>query len=424
MNVKADLIINNIGVLVTPKPHVKAVRGKNMDDVIEYNNAFIAIKNDRILDFGEGDGALFKDKNTEIYDAQRKLVTPGLVDSHTHVVHYGSREYEFEKKLRGVPYLQILKEGGGILSSVKMTQDATPKALYNQSFKSLDIMLKHGTTTVEGKSGYGLMQESELKQLRVSKQLNSDHPIDIVPTFLGAHAIPKNYQDDREAFINHVIETMDIVKSEDLAEFVDVFCEDGVFTLEESERILLAAKAKGFGLKIHSDEIKALGGTELAASLGAISADHLMVISDKGIEALRNTETIANVLPSTSFNLRSEYALARKMIDNNVALTVSSDYNPGSSPSENFLFTLNIAAIHLKMSPNEVLNAATLNAAHAVKRGLDIGVIAPNYKADVVIYDAPNWPYVLYHFAINHVKDVFKNGKLVVKDQQLLRRKS
>ena len=416
----ADLIIRNIGKLVTPRPYAEPLRGKAMDDIIELEDAFVAIKDDTIIGFGKGDGAAYHSNHTTIHDALGLLVTPGLIDSHTHVVHYGSREYEFEKKMRGVDYLQILKEGGGILSSVKMTQDASEKQLFKQSKKSLDIMLRHGTTTVEGKSGYGLFEDAELKQLRVQKKLNDHHPVDIVPTFLGAHALPKSHEHKREAFLHQVVETMDKVKRQDLAEFVDVFCEKGAFTLEESTYILQEAKKRGFKLKIHADEIEALGGVEMAVSLGAKSADHLMVVNDMGIKALASSNTIANVLPSTSFNLQSAYAPVRKMLDHNVALALSSDYNPGSSPSENFLFTLNIAAIHMKLSPNEILNAATINAAHSIDRAHEIGVIAEGYKADINIYDAKNWPFVLYHFAINHVKDVFKHGKLVVKDQILI----
>lgn len=417
---QADLIIRNIGKLVTPRPYAEPLRGQAMDELVEIEEAFVAIKGDTIIAFGKGDGSDYETNHTTLHDAMGCLVTPGLIDSHTHVVHYGSREYEFEQKMRGIPYLQILKEGGGILSSVKMTQEATESQLFKQSEKSLDIMLKHGTTTVEGKSGYGLFEETELKQLRVQKQLNAQHPIDIVSTYLGAHALPKSHENKRQTFLEQVVKTMDTVKNEDLAEFVDVFCEKGAFSLEESTYILSEAKKRGFKLKIHSDEIESLGGVEMAVSLGAKSADHLMVINDQGISALAASNTIANVLPSTSFNLQSAYAPVRKMLNNNVALALSSDYNPGSSPSENFLFTLNIAAIHLKLSPNEILNAATINAAHSIDRAHEIGVIAEGYKADINIYDAKNWPFVLYHFAINHVKDVFKRGKLVVKDQILI----
>jgi len=410
----AERIIKNIGILWTPKPSRAPVKGETMDEVIEYKNAFIAINDGKVLAIGEGDYSQYEGPHTELFDAEERLVTPGLVDSHTHVVHYGSREYEFEKKMRGVPYLQILKEGGGILSTVKSTQEARYEDLFDQSKKSLEELLLHGVTTVEGKSGYGLEAETELKQLRVQKALNRSHPAEIVPTFLGAHALPKSYEDDRRAFLNKVVNTMDTVKKEGLAEFVDVFCEEGVFTLEESRYILEEARKRGFNLKIHADEMKALGGVEMAASLGAYSADHLMVINENGIEALRKSGTIANILPSTSFYLGSEYAPARKMIENDVALALSSDYNPGSSPSENFLFTLNLAAIHLKLSPKEILNAATINAAHSVNRADSIGALAEGYAADFIIYDAPNFPYVLYHFAINHVNDVFKDGRMVV----------
>ncbi len=413
----ADLVVQNIGVLWTPKATNKPVRLQAMDEIEEYKNAFIAVKDGKILALGEGDGKRYIGEATKTYDAEGKLVTPGLVDSHTHVVHYGSREYEFEKKMRGVPYLKILEDGGGILASVRMTQEASEEALYAQSKQSLDRMLRYGVTTVEGKSGYGLDAETELKQLRVQKRLNEDHPVDIVGTYLGAHALPKAYKDNRKTFLDSVVDTMDVVKQENLAEFVDIFCEKGVFNVEESCYILEEAKKRGFGLKIHSDEIEALGGTELACELGAASADHLMVVSETGIKALAESDTIANVLPSTSFNLQSAYAPARKMLENGVALALSSDYNPGSSPSENFQFTLNLAAIHLKMSPKEILNAATVNAAHSLKKADKIGILKEGYNADFVIYEAENFPYVLYHFAVNHVKDVFKNGVLVVSNQ-------
>ncbi len=422
MSMKADRVLYNIGHLVTPRPHVAPVRGEAMDDIIEYHYAFIAIKDGYILDFGKGDGDDYIGPATLVDNIEGKLVTPGLIDAHTHVVHYGSREHEFEQKMRGKDYMEILKEGGGILSSVSMTQQASEHALYKQSLKSLDIMLEHGTTTVEGKSGYGLFAESELKQLRVSKKLNDVHPVDIVPTFLGAHALPSGYEDRRDAFLSHVIDTMDTIKEESLAEFVDVFCETGVFSVKESERVLRAAKDKGFEVKIHADEIEALGGVQLAASLDAASADHLMAIDSSGMDALRSVRTVATVLPSTSFNLNKAYAPARKMINEGLAVAISSDYNPGSSPSENLLFSLNLAAIHLKLSPAQILNAVTINAAHSIRRGHRIGAIAMNYQADITVYDAPNWPYVLYHFAVNHVSDVYKRGNRVVYQSNIQRK--
>ncbi len=414
----ADLIVINIGILLTPKVDKGPVRGKDMDIVEEYQNAFLAVKDGKFIDYGTHDFQHLVGDDTEVVDAEGRLVTPGLVDSHTHVVHGGSREYEFEQKMRGVPYLDILKAGGGIHSTVKMTREISKEGLYAQSKKSLDFMLGFGVTTVEGKSGYGLELETELKQLEVQRELHENHPIDIVSTFMGAHALPVAYKSKRKDFLDKVIGMFDTVKQRELAEFVDIFCEDGAFDVADSRYLLEAAKKHGFKLKIHADEVVALGGVPLAAHLKAHSADHLMAIDEAGLRALAHSDVIANLLPSTSFYLNSDYAPARKMIERNLALALSSDYNPGSSPSENFLFTLNLAAIHMKMSPNEILTAATYNAAYGIDRADEIGRIAKGYKADFVIYDAPNWPYVLYHFAINHVKDVFKMGIKVIENKQ------
>ncbi len=415
---KADLLVHNIGVLITPPDVTHPIRGKAMDKIIEIENAYLAVKDGRFLAHGKGQGKAFIDERPRVVDAGGKLVTPGLVDSHTHVVHGGSREFEFEQKMRGVPYLDILKSGGGIHASVKMTREMQDDVLYAQSKKSLDKMLAFGVTTVEGKSGYGLERDTEIKQLTVQKQLDENHPVDIVSTFLGAHALPKAYEGNRDVFLDAIIAILPEVKEKSLAEFVDIFCEDGAFSVEESRRMLEAAQAQGFKLKIHADEVVALGGTPLAAELGAYSADHLMAIDDDGLRALATHDTIANVLPSTSFNLRSEYAPVRTMIERNLAVAISSDYNPGSSPSENYQFALNLAAIHLRLSPNEILTAATHNAAWSIDRADRVGRIAPGLQADFVIFDAPNWPYVLYHFAINHTQDVYKNGRLVIQNQQ------
>ncbi len=415
---KADLVVKNIGTLLTPPPSDGPLRGKLLDQVEQVGNAFIAVKDGIFIDYGNHEYEQYINEATEVINAKGMLVTPGLIDAHTHVVHGGSREFEFEQKMRGVPYLDILKAGGGIHSSVNMTREMDFDGLYQQSKKSLDHMLRFGVTTVEGKSGYGLEKETEIKQLEVQKQLNEDHPIDLVATFLGAHALPKAYESDRRTFLDKVIDMMPEIKKRKLAEFVDIFCEDGAFDLADARYLLEAAKKQGFKLKIHADEIVALGGVPLAVELGAHSADHLMAIDEEGLRALSHSNTIANVLPSTSFYLNSDYAPVRKMIDRNLAVALSSDYNPGSSPSENFLFTLNIAAIHLRMSPNEILNAATLNPAYSIDRAHEVGRIAKGYKADFVIFDAPNWPYVLYHYAINHVCDVFKKGNRVIKNQR------
>ncbi len=413
---KASLIIYNIGTLLNPMTSIKPLKGREMNEVETLHNAFIAIHENKIIAYGNGDYSEYNGPKTQLFDALGRLVTPGLIDSHTHVVHAGSREYEFEQKMKGVPYLDILKAGGGILSTVKATREANYDKLYAQAKKSLIRMMQNGVTTVEGKSGYGLDHETELKQLRVQKILNADLPLEIVPTYMGAHALPLEFKSNRTAYLDQVIALMPTIKQEDLAVFVDVFCEDGAFNVEESLRILTAAKELGFKLKIHADEIYALGGVPLAVDLGATSADHLMAIDETGIKALANSDTIATLLPNTSFYLNSEYAPARRLLDNSIAIALASDYNPGSSPSENFLFTLNLAAIHIKLSPNEILNAATINAAFALDKAEEVGRIEKGKKANIVIYDAPNWPYVLYHYATNHVVDVFIEGKHVIKN--------
>ncbi|MFW5894337.1 MAG: imidazolonepropionase [Bacillota bacterium] len=418
----AELVLYNIGTLLTPPKTKGPIKGSEMEAISRFQDAFIAIKDGKVIGFGHGDGREHAGADTVFEDVKGRIVTPGLIDGHTHLVHGGSREEEAEKTMMGVPYLTILKEGGGILSTVKATKAASIKALYDQSLKSLDRMLSYGVTQVEGKSGYGLEIETELKQLRVQKMLNQDHPVDLHGTYLGAHALPRAYQDDREGFLEMVIEGMDAVRKEDLATFVDVFCEEGAFSLEESEKILTEAKKRGFGLKIHADEMHSLGGVPMACRLKAKSADHLMVIEPDGIDALKHSDTVANLLPATSFYLNKSYAPARRMIDEGVAVSLSSDYNPGSSPSENYLFTLNLAALKLKMRPDEILTAATANGAHALGIAHSFGAIAKGMVADLVVWDAPNWAYVLYHYAVNHVHSVYKNGTKVFENRPFIRK--
>jgi imidazolonepropionase len=415
----ADTIIYNIQELVTPHrslPH----RGHEMRQVEVIHDAFIAIKDGKILDYGNGNHSKYLNETTYLHDASGKLVVPGFIDSHTHLVHAGSREHEFRKKIKGVPYLTILEQGGGILSTVEATRTATPQELFNQAKKSLDEMLLLGVTTVEAKSGYGLHYETEEKQLLVAKELNELHPVDIISTYLGAHAVPKEYKDNKEAYIASVIDDLSKIKQHDLAESVDVFCEESVFTVEETKRICEAAKELGFFIRLHADEIHSIGGLGLAVDLEASSADHLIAASDKDIQKLSKSKTVANLLPSTSFFLNKAYANARKMIDENCIVSISSDYNPGSSPSENLQFSMQLACNKLRMRPNEVLNAVTINAAYSLGLKEKVGSIAKGKQADIVILDAPNLEYMMYHFGINHTKDVFKNGKLVVKDKQLV----
>ncbi|MEG2246281.1 MAG: imidazolonepropionase [Peptostreptococcaceae bacterium] len=420
MNV--NLIIKNIGKLATMKGDSPFI-GEAMNNIEIIENAYVAIKDGKFYDIGVGDGYNhLVNEETQIHDANGRLVTPGLIDSHTHLVHGGSRENEFAKKLDGVPYLDILKSGGGILSTVTSTKNASFEDLYNKANKSLDRMLEFGVTTVEAKSGYGLELETEIKQLEVAKQLNKNHYIDIVNTFLGAHAVPMKYKENSDEFVDIIInDMMPKIKELDLAEFCDVFCEDEVFNINQTRKIFLKAKELGYKLKIHADEIVSLGGAELSAEVGCISADHLMAASEDGIKEMAQSGVIANILPGTSFNLNKAYANSRKMIDSGVAVSLSSDYNPGSCPSENLQFVMQLGCLGLKMTPSEVLSAVTINAAYSIDRQESIGSIEIGKKADLVIFDAPNIEYLMYHFGINHTADVYKCGKLVVSNKQILR---
>lgn len=419
---KMDLIIKNIGKLVTMEGSFLPRTGKQMNELTILENAYIAVVEGKIFQVGTGED--YKElvgENTIIDDASGMLVTPGLVDSHTHLVHGGSRENEFSKKLNGVPYIQILQEGGGILSTVNATKNSTFDELYNKAKKSLDRMLEFGVTTVEEKSGYGLELETEVKQLEVAHKLDKDHPVDLVHTFLGAHAVPVEYKSNNEAYIKLLVEEiMPKVKELNLAEFCDVFCEEGVFSVEESDYILSKAKEMGYKLKIHADEIVPIGGAELAAKLGCISADHLMAASDEGLRDMAEKGVIANILPGTSFNLNKPSANGRKMIDLNVPISLSSDYNPGSCPSENLQFVMQLGCLNLKMTPNEVLTAVTINAAHSIDRATEIGSIEVGKKADIAVFDAPNVEYLMYHFGINHIDRVYKEGRLVVKNKHVV----
>ncbi|WP_343344200.1 imidazolonepropionase [Terrisporobacter petrolearius] len=419
---KMDLIIKNIGKLVTMEGSFLPKTGKEMNELIILKNAYIAVVEGKIFKVGTGED--YKElvgENTVIDDASGMLVTPGLVDSHTHLVHGGSRENEFSKKLNGVPYIQILQEGGGILSTVNSTKKATFDELYKKAKKSLDRMLEFGVTTVEEKSGYGLELETEVKQLQVAHKLDKDHPVDLVHTFLGAHAVPVEYKSNSEAYIKLLVEDiMPKVKELGLAEFCDVFCEEGVFSVQESDYILSKAKEMGYKLKIHADEIVPIGGAELAAKLGCISADHLMAASEQGLKDMAQKGVIANILPGTSFNLNKPSADGRKMIDLNVPISLSSDYNPGSCPSENLQLVMQLGCLNLKMTPNEVLTAVTINAAHCVDRATEIGSIEVGKKADIAVFDAPNVEYLMYHFGINHIDRVYKEGRLVVKNKHVV----
>jgi len=413
--VKAGLVVRNIGELWTTH-HRPPVKGAHMNDVTIIKDAFLAVSDTIIVGFGSGTGEDFVGPGTIVRDARGMVLTPGLVDGHTHLVHAGSREHEFSLKLQGVPYLDILKKGGGILSTVAATRDASFDALYDQARKSLERMLAFGVTTVEAKSGYGLESKSERKILEVVRKLHETQPVALIPTSMGAHAVPSKYAFDRDGYIASVLADLETIRRDGLAESVDVFCEAGVFSVVETKRILLRAKELGFRIRVHADEIVSIGGAGLAAELGCASADHLMAVADRDILALAASDTVANLLPGTSFYLGHDYAPARKLIQANVAVAIASDYNPGSCPSENFQLTMQLAANKLKMTPSEVLTASTINPAFHLGRSDWIGSIAVGKDADFVLFDAPNFDYVLYHFGVNLVADVYKKGRRVIAD--------
>jgi imidazolonepropionase len=414
------MIIHNIKTLYTNnnKPPVK---GLLMNDVKAINNAFIVVEDGVIVNIGSGSYSMFLSNDVITIDGTDKIAIPGLIDSHTHLVFGGSREHEFAQKIAGVDYLDILKSGGGILSTVESTKKASFDELYNQAKKSLDEMLLFGVTSLEAKSGYGLDLETEKKTLKVLKKLNEDHDIDIYLTYLGAHALPLEYKDNRQGFINQIISDLEIIKQEGLAEYADVFCEDGVFDSLETKQILNKAKELGFKIRVHTDEIKSIGGTSVALGLQAKTIDHLMAITDDDIKKVAKTNTIANLLPSTSFFLNKKYAPARKLIDVGCAVSVSSDYNPGSTPSENFQLTLQIAGNKLRMLPNEILTAATINPAYSLDIDNKVGTLEVGKRADILLLNSKNIDYFIYHYGINHTDTVIKNGRIVVKNRNLVK---
>ncbi|MEW9674861.1 imidazolonepropionase [Lentibacillus sp. L22] len=348
-------------------------------------------------------------------DATNKLVTPGLIDPHTHLVHAGTRENEYAMRLKGKTYMEIMNAGGGIHATTRATKAADFDQLYDESQKRLNTMLEHGVTTVEAKSGYGLSWDDERKQLEVAKKLNDNHVIDIVSTFMGAHAVPLEEKHNPEVFVERVIQEMiPKVAEEKLAVFNDVFCERGVFTPDQSRRILEAGKEYGLIPKIHADEIEPYGGAELAAEVGAISADHLLKASEKGIQQMAEKDVIGVLLPGTAFFLMAEFAQARKMIDQGVPVALSTDANPGSSPTLSLQFIMNLGCLKMGMTPEEVLTATTINAAHAINRADVVGSLEVGKKADIAIFDVGNYYMLSYQYGMNHIDTVIKEGREVV----------
>ena len=408
------LLLHNIGLLATPQGFA-ARAGASQGEILKLENAWLMTdEHGRITEIGRGACPETEPGAYRVIDADGRLVTPGLIDAHTHLIFGGWRQNEFGLKLHGATYLEILAAGGGILSTVRSTRAASEEELKAQASGALKEMLSFGVTTCEAKSGYGLDRGTELKQLRVIRELDREWPIDLVPTYLGAHAVPAEYKEDREEYIRLLTEEwIPEIAREGLAEFCDVFCEKGVFTAEESRRILEEGKRHGLLPKIHADEIEAIGGTELTAELKAVSAEHLIVCRESGIEAMAKGGTVACLLPMTSFYLGSTYAPARQMIDAGVPVAVASDYNPGSCPGLNLQLAMTVACLKYRLTPEEMLTAVTLNAAAAIRRADRIGSIEPGKQADLVIWKARDLDYLPYRLGSNLAYFVIKNGEVV-----------
>lgn len=412
-----DLILKNIAEMVTNAGHgPEAVRGKAMQEIGLQRQWAVAVKDGRIAKVGPEEEILaYQTTQTEIVDLSGKLLLPGFVDPHTHLVYAGNRAHEWALKQQGVPYLEILRQGGGILDTVQKTRAAGKETLKKETLKRLQAMQRCGITTVEIKSGYGLDTETELLQLEVIGELQKEQPLDLVATFMGAHATPPEYRQNPQAYVDLVIDEMiPAVAIQGIAKFCDVFCETGVFTPEQSQMILEQGKAYGLIPKIHADELEVSGGSHISAEVNAISADHLLETEEEQMIKLAEAGVIGVCLPATSFNLaKGKYARARAMLDCGMAIALSTDANPGSSPTENMQFVLSLACLYLKLTPAEAIMAATLNAAHAIGMGHEIGSIEVGKYADFVVMDAPSIEYLPYHFAMDHVAQVYKKGKRI-----------
>lgn len=410
----ATLLVKNIGCLQTPVGSYSH-KGKQQAENLKLQDAAILIE-DGVIKEITSDGNLPTDAEEAdaVIDAEGNLVTPGLVEGHTHMVFGGYRQNEIPLKLKGAGYLDILRAGGGILDTVRKTRAASFEELYQKTEGFLDEMMGFGVTTCEAKSGYGLDFDTEVKMLEVLKKLNEDHPMDIVSTFMGAHAIPEEYKDRADAFIDMLCEKLlPYVKEHDLAEFADVFTEDSVFNYEQSRKYLECAKGHGFDLKIHADEIEAIGGSVLAGEMGAVSCEHLIAINEEGLASMAEAGTTAMCLPATSFYLGADFAPARKMIELGIPVAMASDFNPGSCPSLNLQFVMNLGCLKYKMLPEEILTAVTINPACAINRGDKVGTLEPGKKGDLVIWDAPNMEMLCYRFGSNLALQVIKEGNLV-----------
>ncbi|NLX09073.1 MAG: imidazolonepropionase [Chloroflexi bacterium] len=421
MNTTIDLLVTNIGQLCTVPAHAGGPqRGHRLGDLGLLENAAVAVHEGRVLAVGSRDDLHSRYTAAQTLDAGGRLVTPGLVDPHTHVVWAGDRADEFEQRIAGATYQQIMAAGGGINRTVQATRAADLDTLIAQSRARLDRMLAHGSTTIECKTGYGLSTPAEIKMLDAIARLSAEHPADLALTFLGAHAIPPEYSHNPDAYVAVIIDEMLPAVAAWQAEhwfgplFCDVFCEVGAFDLDQTRRILQAAQGYGMALKVHVDEFEPLGGARLAADLGAVSADHIVVTPQDEIEVIGHSQTVAVSLPPTPFGLaHTAYTPVRRFLDAGAALAIATDCNPGTGWNESMQFVMALATRYLRLTPAEALAAATINAAYAIGWGDRVGSLEPGKLADLVIWQVPRYPHLSYRFGSNLAQTVIKRGRVV-----------
>ncbi len=413
------ILIKNIKELLqtddTPRT---SVAGDEMASLPTIKDAYLFIENGLIKDFGQMSGLLDKDfidgLDFHVIDASGRMVMPAFCDSHTHLVYDGSREIEYIDKIRGLSYEEIAKRGGGILNSARRLQEASEEALVEQAMVRMEEIRMLGTGAVEIKSGYGLTSESELKMLRVIKKLKELSPLTIKATFLGAHAVPAEYKKRQSEYVDLVIhEMIPMVAGEELADYIDVFCDRGFFTEEETDRILMAGVKHGLQPKIHANELDYSGGIQVGVKYNALSVDHLEFTGDEEIRVLKESSTMPTLLPGAAFFLEMEYPPARKMIDSGLPLAMASDYNPGSSPSGNMQLIMSLGCIKMKMLPEEVIHATTINGAYAMGVENELGSIAKGKKANLIITtEIPTYAFLPYAYGSNKVEQVIVNGMI------------
>lgn len=407
-------LISNIKLLVNTREELQLLRGKELSHLPSLQNAFLIMDDDRIAEYGKMEDVKFRSADFTFHiDAGGKMILPCWCDSHTHLVFAGSRENEFVDKIKGLGYAEIAAKGGGILNSAKKLNQASEDELYRQSFKRLEEVIALGTGAVEIKSGYGLTAEGELKMLRVIQRLKRNSKIPIRATFLGAHAFPTEFKENRQGYIDLIInELLPVIGNENLADYIDVFCEEGFFTPAETEQICNAGKAVGLKPKIHANQLAVSEGVQTGVKLGAVSVDHLESMDDDAIGVLANSSTIGTLLPTAAFFLRMPYQPARKLIDSNCAIALASDFNPGSSPSGNMNFVIALSCIQMKMLPEEAINAATINGAYAMELEKEVGSISIGKKANLIITkEIPSLAYLPYWFGSNLIESVIIDGE-------------